>query len=123
MNKKFLKLEDLAQRFENGDWRLENVHPDYADRFGPGRVVESKESDVTGMPDGENGHVYIAEACGFGEELEKRAAYIAAANPNTVLALVKNIRKLEREVEVFRSYGNKECTAMADEALDNDDTT
>jgi hypothetical protein len=29
----------------------------------------------------------------------------------------QRIKRLEREVEVLRLYGNKDCTAMADEAL------
>lgn len=29
-------------------------------------------------------------------------------------------KKLEREIEVLRQYGNKDCTAMADEVLDNE---
>ena len=29
-------------------------------------------------------------------------------------------QRLRREVEVLRQYGNKDCTAMADEVLDNE---
>jgi len=29
-------------------------------------------------------------------------------------------KKLEREIEVLRQYGNKDCTAMADEVLENE---
>mgnify|MGYP001825929840 CR=1 FL=1 len=29
----------------------------------------------------------------------------------------KRIASLEREVEILRAWGNKDCTAMADEAL------
>ena len=32
-------------------------------------------------------------------------------------ALKQRIKRLEREVELLRLYGNKDCTAMADEAL------
>ncbi len=31
--------------------------------------------------------------------------------------LTEKIRKLQREVSVLRHYGNKDCTAMADEKL------
>lgn len=30
------------------------------------------------------------------------------------------IKKLKREIEVLRQYGNKDCTAMADEVLENE---
>ena len=30
------------------------------------------------------------------------------------------IKRMEREVEVLRLYGNKDCTAMADQALKED---
>lgn len=29
-------------------------------------------------------------------------------------------KKLQREIEVLRQYGNKDCTAMADEVLENE---
>jgi hypothetical protein len=29
-------------------------------------------------------------------------------------------KRLKREIEVLRQYGNKDCTAMADEVLDNE---
>lgn len=29
-------------------------------------------------------------------------------------------KKLEREIEILRQYGNKDCTAMADEVLENE---
>ena len=32
----------------------------------------------------------------------------------------KEVQKLKREIEVLRQYGNKDCTAMADEVLDNE---
>ena len=31
--------------------------------------------------------------------------------------LVKEVERLQREIRVLRQYGNKDCTAMADEAL------
>lgn len=37
--------------------------------------------------------------------------------------LVERIRKLEHEIEVLRFYGNKDCTAMADEVLSEDMVT
>jgi len=33
------------------------------------------------------------------------------------LRLQERIKRLEREIELLRLYGNKDCTAMADEAL------
>jgi hypothetical protein len=33
------------------------------------------------------------------------------------LRLQDRIKRLEREIELLRLYGNKDCTAMADEAL------
>lgn len=35
--------------------------------------------------------------------------------------LSSRIAKLEHEIKVLRNYGNKDCTAMADEALTQDD--
>jgi len=43
--------------------------------------------------------------------------HIATFNPATVLALLARLERLESEVETLRRYGNKDCTAMADEAL------
>lgn len=34
--------------------------------------------------------------------------------------LEKENKRLKREIEVLRQYGNKDCTAMADEVLDNE---
>ena len=34
-----------------------------------------------------------------------------------ILQAAKQIEQLEQEVEVLRQYGNKDCTAMADERL------
>jgi hypothetical protein len=36
-------------------------------------------------------------------------------------ALEDRIKSLEREVEMLRRYGNKDCTRMADAALTNPD--
>lgn len=36
------------------------------------------------------------------------------------LMLRSKIRQLEREIEVLRLYGNKDCTAMADEVLERE---
>ena len=44
-----------------------------------------------------------------GKELEEK---LNAAN--------QRIQRLEREVEMLRLYGNKDCTAQADEALKED---
>lgn len=34
--------------------------------------------------------------------------------------LERENKRLKREIEVLRLYGNKDCTAMADEVLDNE---
>jgi hypothetical protein len=36
---------------------------------------------------------------------------------NANIDLVKRMNELEEEIEVLRLYGNKDCTAMADEEL------
>jgi archaellum component FlaC len=46
--------------------------------------------------------------------IDKGAAQFAA---DEIQRLEDRIKRLEREVEVLRLCGNKDCTAMADEAL------
>lgn len=48
-------------------------------------------------------------------------ALLAAADERDRLAA--EVAALRREVEVLRDYGNKDCTAMADEALIAEDDT
>jgi predicted RNase H-like nuclease (RuvC/YqgF family) len=43
------------------------------------------------------------------EKIEELERQLNAAN--------KRIKRLEREVELLRLYGNKDCTAQADEVL------
>jgi hypothetical protein len=38
-------------------------------------------------------------------------------SPLTVARMAELIHKLRQEVETLRQYGNKDCTAMADEVL------
>ena len=51
-------------------------------------------------------HKDLSAAYHFARQLERE---LNAAN--------ERIKRLEREVELLRLYGNKDCTAMADEAL------
>jgi hypothetical protein len=44
-------------------------------------------------------------------------AIMMDAGADEIRRLNEEIRKLQREVEVLRLYGNKDCTAMADEVL------
>jgi len=36
---------------------------------------------------------------------------------NEKIKLQAQLKKAQREIEILRQYGNKDCTAMADEAL------
>lgn len=54
---------------------------------------------------------------------ESRVESILLVNDGLHLAIVnlkEENEKLKREIEVLRLYGNKDCTAMADEVLDNE---
>ena len=42
---------------------------------------------------------------------------------NSVTYFVERIAELEREVRILRQYGNKDCTAMADAALTEEQRT
>ncbi len=43
--------------------------------------------------------------------------YINQQQEAEIEKLQDRIKQLEREVQILRLYGNKDCTAMADEAL------
>ena len=53
--------------------------------------------------------------CGDCPECRERA------ESSRIAELKAENAKLKREVEVLRLYGNKDCTAMADEALNNEE--
>lgn len=40
--------------------------------------------------------------------------------PKLIYEVCKEVARLEREIEILRQYGNKDCTAMADEVLNNE---
>jgi len=43
--------------------------------------------------------------------------WLADAQATKIREQEDRIKRLEREIELLRLYGNKDCTAMADEAL------
>jgi len=45
---------------------------------------------------------------------------IMNAHNDEIKKLQEENKRLKREIEVLRLYGNKDCTAMADEVLDNE---
>jgi hypothetical protein len=98
------ELRDLVTALNSEEWRLEK---NTAAGFLPYRVVETKITEgVRGASDGENDHVYIAEACGFGSAAYQRAAFIAAANPAVIISLLSSLEK--------EKYGAKElCGVIA----------
>jgi len=58
------------------------------------------------------------------EEMEaanQRIKRLEEALDKTSKAACKHIKQLESEVYALRLYGNKDCTAMADEALAKED--
>jgi len=46
-----------------------------------------------------------------------REQWMADAQATKIREQEERIKRLEREIELLRLYGNKDCTAMADEAL------
>ena len=46
-----------------------------------------------------------------------KTQFLCDAQATKIRELQDRIKRLEREVEVLRCYGNKDCTAQADEAL------
>ena len=57
----------------------------------------------------------IAEGPNWYDSRELRAIAL------DVRKMEERIKRLEREVELLRFYGNKDCTAQADEALKKED--
>jgi uncharacterized protein Yka (UPF0111/DUF47 family) len=51
------------------------------------------------------------------EEQKNRIKRLEEALDKTSKAACKHIKQLESEVYALRLYGNKDCTAMADQAL------
>jgi hypothetical protein len=99
------------------------------------RVLESKSTPVVAW------YAHSSEVRGpfcrwftcsdVSPEYQKHVGYkdedcaFAAGAMNNLLLLLDGMDRLEaenakliREIEVLRSYGNKDCTAMADEALE-----
>jgi peptidoglycan hydrolase CwlO-like protein len=56
----------------------------------------------------------LREGC---EEQKQRIKRLEEALDKTSKAACKHIKQLESEVYALRLYGNKDCTAMADQAL------
>jgi len=53
--------------------------------------------------------------------LERRKSFyegMTCGEFDYILKLERKIERLQAEVEVLRRYGNKDCTAMADEQLE-----
>lgn len=47
----------------------------------------------------------------------KTAENVEPAIEKDIPALVAEVKRLRNEVDALRTYGNKDCTSMADEAL------
>lgn len=78
-----VKLEAMKERLERaspGPWRLEQNHEGRGQSSDllPFRIIEEKVTEgVNGCKYGENNHIYIAEATGYGQQQNKNAEFIA----------------------------------------------
>lgn len=66
-------------------------------------------------------------ACAHPHPVENPSMWLAWHNAGEALALstegktnthAEQVKALQQEIEILRQYGNKDCTAMADEALE-----
>lgn len=55
---------------------------------------------------------------GRAEELYTELGGAAYVSGRIVRALVRLIQRKDQEIELLRVYGNKDCTAMADEQIE-----
>ena len=81
----------------------------------------AKDSDVVEVTAILDAHHLIARLLAD-LDASRRAEALAAATKDRALfdlaTMTKRAEAAEQEVEILRQYGNKDCTRMADEALD-----
>jgi len=53
------------------------------------------------------------------QELLRESEYSLSLMEGAYISEKERVRELEREVQYLRHYGNKDCTAMAEEAMAN----
>ena len=85
-------------------------------------VGDTPRTDAAWKPDGGDGYPTVDVDLARQLERELNAANqrikrLEEALDKTSKAACKHIKQLESEVYALRLYGNKDCTAMADQAL------
>lgn len=99
-------LERLARAATPGPWRECSDLPCYAIAAGDYRVVQTTNQN--------NYRHSGASGRWLGIENERNAAYIAAANPTTMLTLIARLREAERERDRYRDMLGA-CVPISDD--------
>lgn len=105
------RLEGLARAATPGEWRVEGRSIRHGK--GVGYILSHGENDVR---DGPSGYVGRLEPMfSVGDVLEANAAFIAAANPQTILSLTQALRESREALEPFAKLADMVGDAWTDE--------
>ena len=108
------ELERLAREATPGPWCCESCGEERADGLGDTRLICAPSNDHPGKTQ------CLAAMEGHPSEYANDAAFIAAANPAAVLALIERLRVAEAAVRVFAKRWSEAvgmcdcCFALAD---------